>query len=86
MTEHEARALAEFVRDHDKRFVASVVPPEGGEGEGGAAVRLERADDGTPLHPLRSAEQYHAEHVAGGPDPGPTVTSAWEAWRRDRAL
>jgi hypothetical protein len=81
LTEDEARALAEFVRDHDKRFVASVVSPEGGEG---AAVRLERADDGTPLDPLRSAEQYHAEHVAGGPDPGPTVASAWEAWRRER--
>ncbi len=75
MTETDAHALAEFVKDHDKRFEASVQP--GGDA---SAVLLTLAADGTVLDPITSIDDYEAAQIAGD-DPGPTVRAAWGNWR-----
>lgn len=75
MTEENARALAEFVKDHDKRFEASV--QAGGEQ---SAVLLTLAADGTPLDPITTMEDYKAAQIVQN-DPGPTVRAAWDKWR-----
>ena len=81
MTPDEARALARFVADHDKRYVASV---GGDESDGGddATVRLVSAEDGFEFPSVRSVDQYRAEHIEapGTADPGPSVRAAFEAW------
>ncbi len=51
MTEANARALAEFVKDHDKRFAAKAQP----DGEQ-SVVLLTLAADGTVLDPITSIE------------------------------
>lgn len=78
MTESEARALAEFVKDHDKRFEAKARP----DGDG-STVLLTSASDGTPLEPITNIAEYGRAQIEGD-DPGPTVRAAWEAWRLRR--
>ena len=75
MTETDARALAEFVKDHDKRFEASVQP--GGDQ---SAVLLTLAADGTTLDPITTIGDYEAAQIVEN-DPGPTVHAAWDKWR-----
>ncbi len=79
MTEDEAAGLAEFIKDHDKRFEAKA---RTGEGEG--VVLLTRASDGAEMEPLRSPEQYQAAHIEQD-DPGPTVRAAWQRWSEKTA-
>ena len=74
MTHEEARALAQFIKDHDKRFEATART----EGPGGS-VLLIRTSDGTALEPVVSTAQYKAEQIDQN-DPGPTVRAAWEEW------
>ena len=76
MTHEEARGLAEFVHDHDKRFGAQA-ESDGADG----SVLLTRVSDGRPLPPITWREQYRAEQIERD-DPGPTVRAAWEAWLR----
>ncbi len=78
MTETEARALAEFIKDHDKRFEAKARP----EGEA-STVLLTLASDGTPLEPVATLAEYEQARIAGD-DPGPTVRAAWGAWLQRR--
>jgi len=75
MTTEDALRLAEFVKEHDKRFEAKAKTddPEG------IHVLLTRASDGTMLEPIMSIDQYRAELIEGD-DPGPTVRAAWEKW------
>lgn len=75
MTEENARALAEFVKDHDKRFEAKAQP----DGEQ-SAVLLTLAADGTVLDPITAIGDYEAAQIVGD-DPGPTVRAAWDKWR-----
>lgn len=74
MTEGEARALAEFVKDHDKRFEAKARP----DGES-STILLMSASDGTPLEPITGITEY-GQALIESDDPGPTVRAAWEAW------
>ena len=76
MTHDEARRLAEFVKDHDKRFEAKAKAED--EGEDGH-VLLTRASDGTVLEPITSVDQYRTQLIEED-DPGPTVRAAWEKW------
>ena len=69
-----ALEIAEFVKDHDKRFEASVE-----SGGSASALRLTRTEDGHVLEPITSLAQYRAEQIERD-DPGPTVRAAWEAW------
>lgn len=78
MTETEARALAEFIKDHDKRFEAKARP----EGDT-STVLLTLASDGTPLEPVATLAEYEQTRIDGD-DPGPTVRAAWEAWLERR--
>ena len=74
MSEDDAHRLAQFIKDHDKRFVARAHP------DGAASVVvLTRADDGTPLEPIAEVFEYEAEQITGD-DPGPTVRQAWQKW------
>ena len=75
MTETNAHALAEFVKDHDKRFEAKAQP--GGDN---STVLLTLAADGTVLDPITSIDTYEAAQIVGD-DPGPTVRAAWNKWR-----
>ena len=76
MTHEDARRLAEFVKDHDKRFEAKAKTDDQGEG---SHVLLTRASDGTTLEPIMSVDQYRA-HLIEEDDSGPTVCAAWEKW------
>lgn len=76
MSEDDARWLAEFIKDHDKRFEAKA-KTDGPD----AVVLLTQADDGTELEPLADITQYQATHIDGEDDPGPTVRAAWERWQ-----
>ena len=76
MTKEDAQRLAEFVKDHDKRFEAKAKTDDGAEG---SHVLLTRASDGTVLEPITSIDQYRTELIEGD-DPGPTVRAAWEKW------
>lgn len=76
MTPEDAHALAEFIKDHDKRFEAKA-KQNGAE----SAVLLTLASDGTTLAPITATGQYQAAHIDGGDDPGPTVRAAWDKWR-----
>lgn len=75
MTEKDALRLAEFVKDHDKRFEAKAKTDDPGT----IHVLLTRASDGTTLEPITSVDQYW-ERLIDGDDPGPTVRAAWETW------
>jgi len=76
MTNEDALRLAEFVKDHDKRFEAKAkTDDEAGDGH----VLLTRASDGTALEPITDLDQYR-ESLIEGDDPGPTVRAAWEKW------
>ncbi len=75
MTETDARALAEFVKDHDKRFEAKAQP----DGDS-SAVLLTLDADGTTLDPIASIDDYEAAQIVAN-DPGPTVRAAWDKWR-----
>ena len=76
MTHEDAQRLAEFVKDHDKRFEAKAKT----DGEAGDShVLLTLASDGTSLEPITSIEQYR-EQLIEADDPGPTVKAAWEKW------
>ena len=74
MSEEDARRLAQFVKDHDKRFHARA-HPDGAD----SVVLLTRADDGTALEPVSEVARYQAEQIERD-DPGPTVRAAWETW------
>ena len=78
MTEQDAFALAEFIKDHDKRFEAKA-KPSGEE----SAVALTLAADGTSLAPVTALSDYRAAYLDGNAqgDPGPTVRAAWEKWQ-----
>ena len=76
MTHEDARRLAEFVKDHDKRFEAKAKTDDQGEG---SHVLLTRASDGTTLEPITSVDQYREQQIERD-DPGPTVKAAWEKW------
>jgi hypothetical protein len=76
MNEHTAAALAQFVKDHDKRFTAAVRPVATGDG---LVVILTRADDGTELPALRTFDEHRRTQIENN-DPGPTVRAAWENW------
>ena len=74
MNEDEARRLAEFVKDHDKRFTAKA-QTESGQSH----VLLTRVSDGAALDPVTSREDYAARFL-NAEDPGPTVRAAWDKW------
>ena len=75
MTEENAHALAQFVKDHDKRFEAKA-QPDGDQ----SAVLLTLAADGTVLDAITAIGDYEATQIIGD-DPGPTVRAAWDKWR-----
>lgn len=75
MTQEDALRLAEFVKDHDKRFEAKAKTDDAGSSH----VLLTRASDGTTLDPITSIDQYRAQLIEAD-DPGPTVREAWEKW------
>ena len=75
MTHDEAAHLAEFIKDHDKRFEAKAKTDDGAD----AHVLLTRADDGTTLTPIAQIAQYRSEWIESN-DPGPTVRAAWDRW------
>ena len=75
VSEEEALRLAEFIKDHDKRFEAKA-RADGANG----VVLLTLVSDGTELNPISDTEQYHTAHIEQN-DPGPTVQAAWEKWR-----
>lgn len=74
MNEAQAHALAEFVKDHDKRFEAKARP----EGDH-STVFLTRASDGTTLPPVTDWVEYQQAYIDGD-DPGPTVREEWDTW------
>jgi len=76
MTHEDARRLAEFVKDHDKRFEAKAKTDDAGKD---SHVLLTRVADGTTREPITSFDQYRASLIEGD-DPGPTVQAAWEKW------
>ncbi len=76
MTKEDAKRLAEFVKDHDKRFEAKAKTDDS---EGDSHVLLTRASDGTTLDPITSIDQYQSQMIEAD-DPGPTVKAAWEKW------
>ena len=76
MTHEDAQRLAEFVKDHDKRFEAKAKTDDEGKG---SHVLLTLASDGTTREPITSIDQYRAELIEED-DPGPTVRAAWEKW------
>ena len=79
MTDDEARRLAEFIKDHDKRFEAKAATDGGG-----GLVKLTLAADGTELEPITEIAQYRAAHIERS-DPGPTVRAAWQKWQAQSA-
>ena len=74
MSEDNARQLAQFIKDHDKRFLAQA-HSDGSE----SLVRLTRVFDDAVLEPITEVTQYQAEQIERD-DPGPTVRQAWETW------
>ena len=75
MTEDLANKLAEFIKDHDKRFEAKARP------DGTAStVLLTLASDGTTLEPIADVAGYEEEQIKQN-DPGPTVKAAWDNWK-----
>ena len=84
MTHEDALRLAEFVKDHDKRFEAKAKTDDSENDDMGVSyVLLTRASDGTMLEPITSMDQYR-EQLIEGDDPGPTVRAAWGTWVRKR--
>ena len=80
MTHEDALRLAEFVKDHDKRFEAKAKTNDSEtDSEGGSHVLLTRASNGTTLEPITTIDQYRAQLIEDD-DPGPTVRAAWEKW------
>jgi len=75
MNEPEAAALAQFVKDHDKRFTAAV-QTSGGD----FSVLFTRADDGAELPPVRTPDEYRRTHIEQN-DPSPTVRAAKGKWQ-----
>lgn len=75
MTKEDTLRLAEFVKDHDKRFEAKAKTEDPAE----CRVLLTRASDGKTLEPVTSIDQYRAQLIEAD-DPGPTVRAAWEKW------
>lgn len=75
MTQEDARRLAEFVKDQDKRFEAKAKTGDPTESH----VLLTRALDGTALEPITSLDQYRVQLIEAD-GPGPTVRAAWEKW------
>lgn len=75
MTEHDARALAEFVHDHDKRFAAKA-HPDGGQ----SVLLLTLVSDGTTLPDVPDWNEYERLYMEDD-NPGPTVRAAWDKWR-----
>ncbi len=74
MNEAQAHALAEFVKDHDKRFAAKARP----DGDH-SIVHLTRVSDGTTLPPVTDWVEYQRAYIDGD-DPGPTVREEWDTW------
>ncbi len=80
MTQEDALRLAEFVKDHDKRFEAKAkTDASESDGAGDSHVLLTCVADGTTLEPITSVDQYQAQLIDAD-DPGPTVRAAWEKW------
>ncbi len=75
MEKEDALRLAEFIKDHDKRFEAKAKTDD----PDGSHVLLTRVSDGTTLDPITHLDQYR-ERLLEGDDPGPTVRDAWEKW------
>ena len=75
MTPSEALRLAQFIKDHDKRFEAKA-KTEGAE----SFVLLTSAVDSMELEPIYQIAQYHNAYIVRE-DPGPTVRAAWEQWQ-----
>ena len=76
MTKEDAQRLAEFVKDHDKRFEAKAKTDDEA---GDSHVLLTLASDGTTREPITSINQYRTELIEAD-DPGPAVKAAWEKW------
>jgi hypothetical protein len=74
MNEQQAHALAEFVKDHDKRYKAKAHPDADR-----STVVLTLAADGTTLPPIHDWVEYQQTYIDAH-DPGPTVREEWEAW------
>ncbi len=74
MNEPQARALAEFVKDHDKRFEAKAHP----DAEQ-SAVLLTLVASGKTLPPVTEWDEYQLSYIDTD-DPGPTVRAAWDTW------
>lgn len=77
MEKEEAMRLAQFIKDHDKRFEASAKTDELDSNY----VLLTRVSDGTTLEPITRMDQYQHRLIEDD-DPGPTVRAAWENWGR----
>ena len=75
MSEHDARALAEFVHDHDKRFAAKAHPDADQ-----SMLLLTLIADGTSLPLVPEWSEYERLYMDAD-NPGPTVRAAWDKWR-----
>ena len=75
MTKEQAAHLAQFIKDHDKRFEAKARL----EGDG-SAVLLTDAADGTVREPISDIAVYRDTLIEQN-DPGPTVRAAWDKWQ-----
>lgn len=74
MNEQQAHALAEFVKDHDKRYAAKAHP-----NASQSTVVLTLVSDGTTLPPVHDWVEYQQAYIDAD-NPGPTVCEAWETW------
>ncbi len=79
MNEQQAHALAEFVHDHDKRYVAKAHP-----NADQSTVLLTHAADGTTLPPVEDWVEYQESYIDKD-NPGPTVRDAWDTWLESHA-
>lgn len=74
MNAAQAHALAEFVHDHDKRYVAKAHP----DGDR-STVLLTAAASGKSLPAVAEWDEYQLAHIDTD-DPGPTVREEWDTW------
>ena len=74
MTNEEASALVQFIKDHDTRYQATAMADDGE-----CYVLLTRPEDGTRLDPVYTVEEYGEQHI-DRMDSSPTIRDAWERW------
>ncbi|BDI29726.1 hypothetical protein CCAX7_17770 [Capsulimonas corticalis] len=79
MKDNQAEALAQFIKDHDKRYEAKAHREDTD-----SSVVLTAVVDGVPLEPITRIEQYRVQQIEEN-DPGPTVRAAWETWSSSEA-